>query len=107
MASRESISEKVRELKFFLFSAQSGRCFSCGEPMAITEMEAAHRIPDRKWTVNLFGKAVIDHPKNFRGTHRGRCNSKAQLNPDSIYAEDLAREIQRELRKAKERRYHK
>ena len=104
---KERTAEAIRDLKFRLFSAQSGLCFSCGLPMAITEMEAAHRIPDRKWTVKMFGKDVICHPKNFRGTHRGRCNSKAQLNPDSIYAEDLAREIQRDLRKVAQGRYRK
>ena len=107
MSKTEIVTEKVRDLKFRLFSRQSGICFSCGLPMSITEMEAAHRIPDRKWTVKLFGKEVIDHPKNFRGTHRGRCNSKAQLNPDSLMAEELAHDIQKELKKAKDRRYHK
>jgi len=107
MSKSELTTEKVRELKFRLFSQQSGICFSCGLPMAITQMEAAHRIPDRKWTVKLFGAEVINHPMNFRGTHSGRCNSKAQLNPDSIYAEDLAREIQRALKKASAARFRR
>jgi len=107
VSNSERTTEAIRELKFHLFSAQSGRCFSCGEPMAITAMEAAHRIPDRKWTVKLFGKEVINHPKNFRGTHAGRCNDRASLNPDSILAEDLAREIQRDLRKKEQGRFRR
>ena len=105
MSKTEMITEKIRELKFHLFSQQSGICFSCSKPMAITQMEAAHRIPDRKWTVKLWGQEVINHPLNFRGTHPGRCNSSAQLNPDSLEAERLAYTIQKALKKAKERRY--
>jgi len=107
MSKSELVTEKIRALKFRLFSMQSGRCFSCGEPVSITAMEAAHRIPDRKWTVKLWGQEVINHPLNFRGTHAGRCNSRAQLNPDSLEAEKLAYEIQKALKKSKDRRFRK
>jgi len=107
VSKTELTSAKILEEKFRVFSEQSGRCFSCGLPMSITEMELAHRIPQRSWTIKLFGSAVIHHRKNLRGTHPGRCNSKAQLNPDSIYAEDLAREIQRHLRKEEERQWRR
>ena len=102
---KERMSEAIREQRFRIFSEQSGLCSSCGLPMSITEMELAHRIPQRRWTIKRFGAAVIHHRKNLRGTHPGRCNSKSQLNPDSIYAEDLAREIERDLRKEKERQW--
>ncbi len=104
---KERTTEAIRDMKFRLFSLQSGRCFTCGEPVSITAMEAAHRIPDRKWTVKLWGQEVINHPLNFRGTHAGRCNSKAQLNPDSSEAERLAYDIQKALKKARERRFHR
>jgi 5-methylcytosine-specific restriction endonuclease McrA len=105
MSKAERTDTQIREMRFRLFSEQSGRCLSCGEPVAITTMELAHRIPNRKWTVKLFGEEVIHHRKNFWGTHPGRCNSKAQLNPDSVYAEDLAREIQRDIKRSRDRRY--
>jgi len=104
VSKTELTSAKIREQKFRVFSEQSGRCFSCDEPLAITTMELAHRIPNRKWTVKLYGEAVINHRKNLRGTHPGRCNSRAQLNPDSILSEDLAREIRRDLAKVRARR---
>jgi hypothetical protein len=105
MSKSERVSEEIRELKFYLFSAQSGRCFACGESMALTSMEAAHRIPDRKWTVKLFGREVINHRMNFRGTHSGRCNSFVQLNPDSLDAERLAYEIKKAIKRQKDLRY--
>ena len=100
-------SEKIRSMKFHIFSAQSGRCFTCGEPVAITAMELAHRISQSKTNLKLWGEAVIHHKMNLRGTHPGRCNSRVSLNPDSIEAEKLVYAIQKELKKAKDRRYHK
>jgi hypothetical protein len=102
---KERTSESIRDLKFRLFSAQSGRCFFCGEPMSITQMELAHRISQSKTNLKLWGEGVIHHRLNFRGTHPGRCNSRASLNPDSLEAEKLVLEIQRAIKKAKDRRY--
>ena len=103
MSKSELTDAKIRDLRFRIFSEQSGRCFTCGEPVAITAMELAHRIPDRKWTMKLWGAAVINHKMNLRGTHAGRCNSHAQLNPDSLEAERLVRDIQRDLKRSRER----
>ena len=104
---KERTAEAIRGLKFRLFSEQSGLCFSCGEPMAITEMELAHRISQSKTNLKLWGEAVIHHKMNLRGTHPGRCNSRVSLNLDSIEAEKLVYDIQKEIKKAKERRYRK
>ena len=104
---KERTAEAIRDLKFRLFSTQSGLCFFCGEPVAITAMELAHRISQSKTNLKLWGEAVIHHRLNLRGTHAGRCNSRVSLNPDSIEAEKLVYTIQKELKKAKDRRYHK
>jgi hypothetical protein len=104
---KERTAEAIRDQKFRIFSAQSGRCFTCGEPVAITAMELAHRISQSKTNLKLWGEAVIHHRLNLRGTHAGRCNSRVSLNPDSIEAEKLVYTIQKELKKAKDRRYHK
>jgi hypothetical protein len=102
---KERTAEAIRETKFRVFSEQSGRCFTCGEPVSITAMELAHRISQSKTNLKLWGAAVIHHRLNLRGTHPGRCNSRASLNPDSLEAEKLVLDIQRTIKKAKDRRY--
>ena len=107
MSKTELTTEAIRAMKFRLFSEQSGRCFFCGDPVSITQMELAHRISQSKTNLKLWGAEVIHHRLNLRGTHPGRCNSRAALNPDSIEAEKLVYDIQKEIKKAKERRYRK
>jgi 5-methylcytosine-specific restriction endonuclease McrA len=102
---KERPSLEIAETKFRVFSEQSGRCFTCGEPIALGDMELAHRISQSKVNLKLWGEAVIHHRLNLRGTHAGRCNSRASLNPSSREAERLVYTIQKELKKAKERRY--
>ena len=104
---KERTAEAIRDLRFRIFSEQSGRCFTCGEPVAITQMELAHRISQSKTNLKLWGEAVIHHKMNLRGTHPGRCNSWVSLNPDSIEAEKLVYDIQKEIKKAKDRRYRR
>ena len=104
---KERTAEAIRDLRFRIFSEQSGRCFTCGEPVSITQLELAHRISQSKTNLKLWGAEVIHHRLNLRGTHPGRCNSRAALNPDSIEAEKLVYDIQKELKKAKDRRYRK
>lgn len=102
MSKSERTDAQIREMKFRLFSEQSGRCFFCGEPVSRTQMELAHRISQSKTNIKLWGAEVIHHKMNLRGTHPGRCNSRVSLNPDSIEAENLVRDIQRALKKARD-----
>ena len=104
MSKSERTSEEIREQKFRIFSEQSGLCFACHEPMALTEMQLAHRIAQTKPNLRLWGEAVIHHRKNFRGTHAW-CNSKVSLNPYSLEAERLVKEIRRDLKNQKDFRY--
>ena len=107
MSKTERTDLQVREMRFRVFSEQSGRCFTCGEPVSITQLELAHRISQSKTNLKLWGAEVIHHRLNLRGTHPGRCNSRASLNADSIEAEKLVYDIQKEIKKAKDRRYRK
>ena len=107
MSKTELTTEAIRAMKFRLFSEQSGRCFTCGEPVSITQLELAHRISQSKTNLKLWGAEVIHHKMNLRGTHPGRCNSRVTLNPDSIEAEKLVYTIQKDLKKAKDRRYRR
>ena len=100
---KERTAEAIRDMKFRLFSEQSGRCFTCGEPVALTEMELAHRISQSKTNLKLWGESVIHHRMNLRGTHPGRCNSRVSMNPMSLEAERLVHDIQRDLKRSRER----
>jgi hypothetical protein len=97
-------SEMLREQRVSLYRQQAGKCFSCAMPMRFDEFELAHRIPERGWCMKHFGRKVVDHEMNKAGTHRGACNSKAQLDPNSLAAEDLAENIRREIRREEDRR---
>jgi len=103
MSKAELTDSKIREMKFRIFSEQSGRCFFCGEPVSITQIELAHRISQSKTNLKLWGEAVIHHRMNLRGTHPGRCNSRVSMNPMSLEAERLIHDIQRDLKRSRDR----
>ena len=104
---KERTAEALRELRFLIFSEQSGLCFFCGQPVSITQMELAHRISQSKTNLKLWGPEVIHHRMNLRGTHPGRCNSRVSLSPDSMDGDKLVYDIQKALKKSKEKRYHR
>ena len=58
------------------YIVQTGRCGFCGDPKALREMEAAHRIPRTKQNLKQYGPEIIDHPWNLVLVCRGssRCN---------------------------------
>lgn len=99
----ERIRQTIAERRFEVYQQQSGRCFTCGMPMPYTEFELAHRIPQRKWCIKRWGQDVV-HASTV-GTHRGGCNSGAQLDPNSLAAEKLAATLRRDLRKEERRRW--
>ena len=103
MSKTELTTEAIRAMKFRLFSEQSGRCFFCGDPVSITQMELAHRISQSKTNLKLWGESVIHHRMNLRGTHAGRCNSRVSMNPMSLEAERLVRDIQKDLKRSRDR----
>lgn len=91
-------SETIRDRRQEIYDGQAGRCYSCGAPLDFCGFELAHVIPDRRWCRRHFGTAVIDHALNVVATHPGRCNSRAQLQPDSILAENYAQQIRHAIR---------
>jgi len=112
MMTRIEKSVVIRAMREGVFFAQAGKCWTCGETMVNTEdrgnprrMELAHIIPDRVWTMRLWGERVINHRKNVHGTHPGSCNDAVQINPDSLEAERLAYDIQRAIKLQSDRRY--
>ncbi len=94
---------EISERRYEVYQQQSGRCFTCGMPMSFTGFELAHRLPQREWCIKRWGAGVV-HASTV-GTHPGRCNSGAQLNPDSLTAERLAQTLRRELRREDRKRW--
>jgi hypothetical protein len=95
-------ADQIQELRAEIYQRQTGRCFVCGMPMGFTSFQLAHRIPQRGWCYKRWGSAVVD--ASVVGTH-AECNSRAQLNPDSLMAEELAVKLRAELRRKDRRRW--
>lgn len=92
-------SEKIVLIKGKKFREQGGKCASCGKPFKTGDIiELAHIVPQRKWCVKKWGHDAIHHERNMVLTHTGICNSRAQINPDSVQADELMKSILREIK---------
>ncbi|MDD5375749.1 hypothetical protein [Acidithiobacillus sp.] len=89
----------ISEMKVAKWYEQDGRCLACGEPLAVQEAELAHRIPQRKWLLKMYGPGVIHHSMNVCLTHHGDCNDKMSLGNHPIEMEKLAAIIRKEREK--------
>jgi len=92
MSKRERLTDTLTELRRLKYYQQGGQCKTCGRPLR-EGFELAHRIPQRKWCIARWGADVIHHPDNMDATCPGACNSAAQLDPNSLKAEELAAAI--------------
>ena len=76
--TRAEKTAAIRAMRESMFFSQAGKCWTCGEPMVLTEdrsnprrCELAHRIAQSKVNLHLWGERVIHHRLNLRGTHPG------------------------------------
>jgi hypothetical protein len=97
VSSAERRTFEILQMRTLVFSEQEARCWYCGEPLRYLHLELAHRVPQRKWCIQKWGKAAIHHRRNMVATHSGYCNSMAQLDPESKEAEALMASIRKEL----------
>ena len=89
--SRKSIEiADTREAKY---TEQGGRCYICHRPVRYAFFQLAHRIPQRKWCIERWGKEVIHSPLNVFGVCGLECNAAVQMNPDTVEAEEFAEYI--------------
>jgi hypothetical protein len=102
----------IREMRNRVFMEQSGLCWWCKKSMVLTEdrgnplrMELAHRIGQGSTNLRKWGAEVIHHRLNICGCHPGECNTKATINPNTLWAENHVLDIRRALRRERERRY--
>ena len=89
----------ISEMKLELGYAQDWLCASCGEPLVVQEAELAHRIPQRKYLLKMYGPEVIHHRMNVALTHHGACNDKMSLGNHPVAMELLAEKIRKEREK--------
>jgi hypothetical protein len=91
MTLRETVElADNREAKY---AEQGGRCYICHKPVRYAFFQLAHRIPQRVWCLNRWGKEVIHSPLNMVGVCGLECNASAQMNPDTVEAEEFAEAI--------------
>jgi hypothetical protein len=101
MSKAERTRLKVGDMKEEIAREQCGRCATCGLPLGPV-VELAHRVPQRKWLIKMWGEAVIHHRKNMVATHPGICNSGAQFCPESIEAQKHLNAIRKEIEHVEE-----
>lgn len=75
MTTRERIA--LDELRIQIHARSGGRCEVCGKPIAVTETQLAHRIPQSKMNLKKYGKEIIHHRMNLAATCSLRCNAQA------------------------------
>lgn len=92
--NRKSLT--IWETKLEKVYEQNGICPSCGEPVSVTDGELAHRIPQRKWLLKMYGPGVIHHRMNVVLTHHGECNDKMSIANSPMKIEKLVEEIRKE-----------
>jgi hypothetical protein len=97
MMDRETLA--IAEMKVELSYQQQGKCAACGEPVAVQEAELAHRIPQRKYLLKMYGPEVIHHRMNVCLTHHGACNDKVSIGNRPVDMDALAAAIRKERAK--------
>ena len=95
----ERQSFKLYESRVRLFNRSGGKCEVCGEPILFHECQLAHRIPQTKANLKLYGKTVIHHDLNIAVVCSLACNSAVLINRATrpVEADELLQKIHKEL----------
>jgi hypothetical protein len=94
---KERTSLEIEDLRKKKYAQQGELCWVCCMHTPLSLFQLAHRIPQRKWAVKKYGKAVIFHPRNMVGVCGLFCNSRAQLDPESAVTTALAESIRGDI----------
>jgi hypothetical protein len=92
-------SQDILEMKIHMLAKQGGRCENCHRPLALSDCQLAHRIPQTKYNLRTYGKTVLHHEYNLAAVCSLRCNSAVLLSPAThpIEAAELVTKIQMSL----------
>lgn len=89
--------EVLAQTRYLVWNRAGGHCEVCGELLHWNSFQMAHRIPQRKWLVKKYGKAVIHHPDNLAATCSLRCNNAVSIAGSPVEVEALAESIEEKL----------
>ena len=93
-------SQEIIEMKIYLLAKQGGRCEKCHQPLALSDCQLAHRIPQTKYNLKTYGKTVLHHEYNLAAVCSLGCNSAVLLSPAThpLEAKSLIGRIQDDLK---------
>lgn len=96
-------SQEIIEMKIYLLAKQGGRCENCLQPLALSDCQLAHRIPQTKYNLKTYGKNVMHHEYNLAAVCSLRCNSAVLLSPAThpIEAKALIERIKKNIEERK------
>ena len=93
-------SQEIMEKKIYLLAKNGGRCEVCHQPLALSDCQLAHRIPQTKYNLKTYGKTVLHHEYNLAAVCSLGCNSAVLLSPAThpIESKALIGRIQDDLK---------
>ncbi len=74
-------SQEIIEMKIYLLAKNGGQCEVCHQPLALSDCQLAHRIPQTKYNLRTYGKTVLHHEYNLAAVCSLGCNSAVLLSP--------------------------
>ena len=74
-------SQEIIEMKIYLLAKNGGQCEVCHQPLALSDCQLAHRIPQAKYNLKTYGKTVLHHEYNLAAVCSLGCNSAVLLSP--------------------------
>lgn len=94
-----TLGEKIIYTKIKKLNENGGRCEVCGQPLALSDCQLAHRVPKTKGNLRTYGPAIIHHELNLACVCSLRCNSAVLLNLATrpVEAQALIDRIKKEL----------
>lgn len=92
-------SQDILEMKIHMLAKQGGRCENCHRPLALSDCQLAHRIPQTKCNLKTYGQKVLHHEYNLAAVCSLQCNSAVLMSPAThpIEAAELITKIQMSL----------
>ncbi len=96
-------SQEIIEMKIYLLAKNGGQCEVCHQPLALSDCQLAHRIPQTKYNLRTYGKTVLHHEYNLAAVCSLGCNSAVLLSPAThpIEAKALIGRIQKNIEERK------
>ena len=96
-------SQEIIEMKIYLLAKNGCRCEVCHQPLALSDCQLAHRIPQTKYNLKTYGKTVLHHEYNLAAVCSLGCNSAVLLSPAThpIEAKALIGRIKKNIEERK------